>query len=521
MKRCSLLILFIFYILLVGCKVKETAVSSAVPNERFNSLKKIINEKISKDEIPSVSVALAENGKIIWMESFGWADKENKIKASPNTLYSIASLSKPLTATGIMKLHKQGKLHLDEDIQTYMGTLNMKYYGGDSVKVTCRNLLNHTSGLSMYFSYYYDDNKQIIPAFQEVLANYGFLVTLPSSKYSYSNLGYGILGTIISEITGMDFNKYMIDEIFSPLGMVHTTFDISARTKGKLAKRYDFQGNLLPYSFADSPGSANASSTVRDLICFGMFHLNGQSQHSLPVLSKRTIQSMQQVQYPDNSNNRNTCGLGWFINEKDYKYKVVYHAGGMDGVEAMLKLVPSKNITVAALVNQSTKNAKFTNEITDLILSEVVPDLKDVQENQNSIGEANDIKVVEQKDLLGQWAGHIKTHDDSIPLTLIFQEDGDIHVYTKAQFDSSLLSPAAQNSFQHKMLLNKWFFDNGHLMGWYAEMIPGPYVERCPHVTLLDLEYRSEKLKGIAVALASSKRMYYGISHYVELEKIK
>jgi CubicO group peptidase (beta-lactamase class C family) len=128
MKRCSVLMLFVFFILIIGCKVKETAVSSAVPNERFNSIKKIINEKISKVEIPSVSVALAENGKIIWMESFGWADKENKIKATPTTLYSIASISKPLTATGIMKLHEQGKLNLDEDIQTYMGTLNMKSY---------------------------------------------------------------------------------------------------------------------------------------------------------------------------------------------------------------------------------------------------------------------------------------------------------------------------------------------------------------------------------------------------------
>jgi len=73
--------------------------------------------------------------------------------------------------------------------------------------------------------------------------------------------------------------------------------------------------------------------------------------------------------------------------------------------------------------------------------------------------------------------------------------------------------------FTHKMLLNEIFWENGHIFGWYAERIPDEFFSRCPQTTLLDLEYQSGKLRGTAVALASSKRMYYGISHYLELEK--
>lgn len=521
MKRSVMVFLVVINLFITGCRAKGHPSGNIVPNEKFNSIKKTVSDKIKKGDIPSISIALAENGKITWMESFGWSDKENKIKATPNTLYSIASISKPLTATGIMKLHQQGKVRLDEDIQTYMKTLNIKhYYEGKRTKITCRNLLNHTSGLPMHFRYYYDDEKYVIPTLGEVIAKYGFLVSPPSSRYNYSNLGYGILGQIISNLSGKDFTTYMTEEIFLPLGMVDTTFDFSSRTKAKLAKRYGFDGKLLPYSFADTPGAANASTTVKDLIHFGMFHLDNNFRNLFPVLSKTTIQLMQQKQYPDNSNNRNSCGLGWFINEKDYKYKVVYHAGGMDGVDCILTLVPSKNIAVVVLVNQSTINARFTEQITDRILTKLIPDLKNVKKNKPT-GKDKDPDAFGKKDFMGKWVGHIKTNKKSIPISLIFQEDGDIHVHTQAQFKTVLLSSTPLKSFQYKMLLNKWLFNNVRLMGWYAEKIPCDDLKRCSHVTLLDIEYRSGKLIGIAAALANSDRMYYGISHYLELVKSK
>jgi hypothetical protein len=306
----------------------------------------------------------------------------------------------------------------------------------------------------------------------------------------------------------------MTEEIFYPLGMTQTTLNISLQTKRNLAKRYDSEGNLLPFSFCDTPGAGNVSSTVNDLIHFGMFHLNGKSENHEPVLNKNTIQLMQQKQYPDNSNDRNNYGLGWFINDKDYKYKMIYHAGGMDGVGAMLKLIPSKNIAVAAIMNCY---GEFMSNITDSILNELIPDLRDINQ-MSEPSESETTKIIKQDDLLGKWEGNIETYGEKIPITLIFQEDGDIHVYTKVQFESINLKTNIYN-VQHRMLLNKWFFENGHLMGWYSEQIPDEYLSRCPHTTLLDLYYQSGKLKGTAVALASSSRMYYAISHYLELER--
>ena len=129
---------------------------------------------------------------------------------------------------------------------------------------------------------------------------------------------------------------------------------------------------------------------------------------------------------------------------------------------------------------------------------------KQAQKQEAAVQEES--KEIEQSDLIGNWNGHIVTDNKRIPIELVFQEDGDIHVNMPIQFES--------------MQLNKWFFTNGHLKGWYAGNIPGEHLLRCPQTTLLNLEYRNGKLIGTAAALASnSSRMHYALSYYLELEK--
>ena len=518
MKKLSIF-LTVTLMLVFGCSRNGVNDDNIVTNERFSSIKQTIIEKIDTGDIPSLSVAVMESGKIVWMESFGFADKENKIEATPNTLYTIASISKPITATGIMNLVENGRLDLDADITTYLNGTKLDFYVSKSNNVTCRNLLSHTSGLPFYFQYYYDDDAVSIPDITQVIDQYGIIVNQPSSKYLYANLGYGILGEVIHNTTGKSFNDYMTSEIFTPLGMTQTTLDVSSKTKNKLAKRYDIKGNLIPFSFADTPGAANVSTTIGDLIRFGSFHLGTAAESGVPLLSLDTIQAMQQKQYPDNTNGRNTYGLGWFINDEDYKYKMVYHAGGMDGVDAMIRLLPERDIVVAAISNQYTE---YTHQLTEQILLEMIPDLKseeNAQPKEPGPSVQVDVVRIEQSDLIGIWNGHIVANDRRIPTTIVFQEDGDIHVNMPVQFESMILRTHVFE-VQHLILLNRWSFSDGHLMGWYAGDIPGEHLLRCPQITVLNLEYRTGKLIGTAVAMASSgNRMYYGISHYLELEK--
>lgn len=512
-------LILVLLAVIVSCSEKNRPSNIAIQNERFESIKDSILKKVDKGDIPSLSVAVFENGKITWMESFGFADKENKIKATPTTLYGIASISKPITATGVMKLYEDEKIDLDSDIKNYLKDLNLKYYVDDSIRVNCRNLLSHTAGLPMHFQYYYGNDIALIPNVKEVVSKYGIIVNKPTSKYEYANLGYGILGEVIAQSSGVNFNEYMTQEIFNPLGMTQTSLDVSSKTLNKLAKRYDLNGKLIPYSFSDTPGAGNVSTTIKDLILFGKFHLSMESESKETILNENTIQSMQQRQYDDNINGRNTYGLGWFIDDSNYKYKMVYHAGGMDGIDAMIRLIPEKNIAVAAISN---RYSEYTHQVTEDILLEMIPDLKTINEKQSkneTPAIRNKTKKVMQSDLIGSWTGHIVTDKKQIPIELVFQEDGDIHVKMPIQFDSMLLF-TNKYKIQHKMLLNKWFFNNGHFMGWYAGDIPGDHLLKCPQTTLLNLKYQYDKLVGTAVALASNPSiMHYALSHYLELEK--
>ena len=135
MKKISFTLL-ILSILIISCSEKDITSKTTIPSDRFKNIKDSISKKIDNGDIPSLSVAVIENGEIIWMESFGYADKENKIIATPNTLYGIASISKPVTATGIMKLHEDGEIDLDADIESYLSDTKLRYYVSDSNKVT-------------------------------------------------------------------------------------------------------------------------------------------------------------------------------------------------------------------------------------------------------------------------------------------------------------------------------------------------------------------------------------------------
>src|SRR5947208_15256239 len=87
----------------------------------FSAVRELIRVRLVEQVIPSLAVAVARDGEIVWEEGFGWADRENRVPATEHTMYSLASISKPITATGLMVLKEQGKIELDQPINDYLG----------------------------------------------------------------------------------------------------------------------------------------------------------------------------------------------------------------------------------------------------------------------------------------------------------------------------------------------------------------------------------------------------------------
>ena len=189
--------------------------------------------QVMKDEhIASVSVAVAKNGAIIWEESFGWANVERKIAATPRTRYSLASISKPFTATALMVLAERTQIQLERPANAYLApTGRLRAFAGDPDQATIERLLTHTAGLPLHYQFFYADGADRPPVMDTTIARYGILVHPPGERYNYSNLGYGILGHIIARTAGKPFGAFLDDEVLKPLGLTQSSVDVSGRSR--------------------------------------------------------------------------------------------------------------------------------------------------------------------------------------------------------------------------------------------------------------------------------------------------
>ena len=98
----------------------------------FDAVRQSIRKQLVETQTPSIAVAVARDGKIIWEQGFGWADREKRIAADEHTMYSLASISKPITATGLMTLVAAGKVNLDRPVNDYLGAAKLRGRAGDA-----------------------------------------------------------------------------------------------------------------------------------------------------------------------------------------------------------------------------------------------------------------------------------------------------------------------------------------------------------------------------------------------------
>ena len=128
---------------------------AGIPPVALDSLRAHIRRVMDSTHTASIAVAVARNGRIIWEEGFGFADVERHAPATSTTLYSMASISKPITATGVMKLVEQGKIDLDRPANDYLGSAKISDPAGRPSGATVRQVMSHTAGLPLHYRFFY------------------------------------------------------------------------------------------------------------------------------------------------------------------------------------------------------------------------------------------------------------------------------------------------------------------------------------------------------------------------------
>jgi CubicO group peptidase (beta-lactamase class C family) len=486
---------------IVPAQATDRALPAASLPPQLDSVRALIRRAVAGG-LPSLAVAVAKDGRIIWEEGFGLADRERNIAAGPQTMYSLASISKPFTATAVMKLVEQGKLQLDRAVNDYLGGVRLTGLAGDASRVTVRQVMSHTAGLPLHWQFFYSNADYRRPAMDSTISRYGIVVYPPGTVYHYSNLGYGILDHLINRVSGQSYADYMREEIFRPLGLTHTSVDIGPGLEANVAQRYDASLRPIPFYTFDHPGGSAVYSSAHDLVRFGMFHLKNRLAGQRSILADSTVDAMQRIHTPDTTSG---YALGWLVTRDDNGYRKVSHSGGMPGVNTVLNLYPSENLVVVALANQSGPTPfRVAEEIAAALLPRFAAERAARRVRQAAAAPAPP-PAFPPTDLAGAWVGTLRTYTGAVPLALLFQPDGDVHVTLENQL-KTLLSGASYNG--------------GVFAGNFTGVIPTEDQRRHANTVRLDLRLRDGVLRGQASAISPNGGYYYALSSYVELRRV-
>ena len=485
-----------------------------VPNEDFKDVRSLITQAVGEKAIASAAVGVAHGGKIVWMEGLGWANGPQRVRATAHTAYPIASITKPLTATAIMMLAERGEIDIDKPAEKYMKPLKFTAHRGKSGDVTVRHLLNNTAGLPMHFNYFYVDEAYDPPGFEETLHRYGVLVHEPGEIFQVSNLGYEVLGHIISEVSGTTYEDFMRKEVLDPLGMVTTWVGLHPEWSGLAAEKYDSGLRPIPDMRTDTPAAGEGFASVYDLLRFGMFHLKNNLPGAPALLSKNAIEAMQtEKSETADYNSEDFYGLGWAFKDNDYGYRTVWHEGGIGGARSMLKLVPSENIAVVVLINGW--NEDLTRRIADGALGTLLPEYKKNLEDGPTRRKPGVGPYEPDPELTALYEGEIKTYAGDVPVKMNFQADGDIHFLKPLDIDRTWV---LQDQDYFDRVLNDTGMKGSRIYGWVDGHMPTGDASRHPHVLVVDLMRDGDRLYGSVTALSAAERLYFSLSYYITLK---
>jgi len=370
-NRSSLPRIVVGAALLVAGSLALPAQDAKLAAEKRTQIEQAISKFMAANQVPGLSAAVVENGQYAWSAGFGMADLEGFVPATSQTLYRLASVSKPLTAVATMQLSQRGKLDLDAHVQKYCPAFPQR-----EAPITTRLLLAHLSGIRHYKSESNDDPEvgnikhfdDPIRGGLQFFAN-DPLLAKPGTKFSYTTHGYTVVGCAIEGASGAKYTDYMRENIFLPAAMTHTVADdryaiIPYRTR---FYHKDNSGAVVNAEFLDSsykiPGGGWLSSA------------DDMARFEVAILTDRLIRRarrdvMWTPQKPtDGSENSYALGWGWDSGKKA-GLNDVGHGGGQQGTSTFIMLVPDQRAGVVILINMDNVDvAALASDVMKIVVA--------------------------------------------------------------------------------------------------------------------------------------------------------
>ncbi|MEO6917501.1 MAG: serine hydrolase [Collimonas sp.] len=338
-------------VLVMSCLAPAAARAQA--DSKFPEQAEALMKEYVQSELFTGTVLVARNGKSIFRQAYGAANREWVIPNTVKTRYRIGSITKQFTAAAILQLADENKLGLDDPISQYLPGLPTSWG-----PATIHQLLSHTSGIPSYTSPDDSDAKlmpvkhtpqELIDLLKDVPLNYEH-----GTKFMYNNMGYVLLGRIIETVSGMSYPDYLAQKLLKPLKLRNSGYDDGRIVVGQLAQDYTdgpdqvVKGRLVNMSNAYAAGAMY--STVDDLFAWQQMLIKGN------MLSPAALKAM----FTDGGYH---YGLGWFIHQ-NHSRKLYEHGGNIGAYSSMLAYYPDDKVTIIVLSNYGDE---VVGKITDAL----------------------------------------------------------------------------------------------------------------------------------------------------------
>lgn len=380
----------------------------------------IYGDWAAKNHFPGLTYGIVVDGQLVLSGATGVTDVAKKTPASPQSVFRIASMTKSVTAMAILKLRDAGKLNLDDPISQYIPEAkNLRYLTTDAPSITVRDLLTHAGGFP-------EDNpwgdRQLADSDANLLRHLREGVSfsnVPGVRYEYSNMGFALLGRIITQVSGQPYQTYITNQILKPLGMTHTEWAYTRVPANQLAHGYRW----LNEQWIEEPLLADGSygamggllTSIEDFARYVALHLSAwppRSEAESTVLKRSSLREMHlprtfrdmnpAFRFPSGRTtpivNHYAYGLGWSHDGDGRDY--VGHSGGLPGFGSQWRMLPDYGIGIIAFGNLTYAGLNTPNwAVIDLLLTKA-----NLQPRQLPVSAVLAQRKAELVALLPNWA---------------------------------------------------------------------------------------------------------------------
>lgn len=338
--------------------------------EVIRHLTRYIDRTMDDDDITGLSIVLVDDQRIVWARGFGYADKENGVKTTENTVYRVGSISKVFTASAVMQLAEQGRIDIDRPIRTYLPEFSIRTRFTDAGPITARTIMTHHSGIpSDYNGGMFCTNPESLEEFITRLRD-EYAAFPPNMISSYSNIAMTVLGRMVEKVSGEPFPAYMENHLLAPMGMTGSSFVLDDRVRPFAAKGY-FQGKEQPqYPIRDMPAGSLYSSAT-DLGRFLQVVFTDGRSGDRVILRPETLREMLKIQNGDIPLDLDaTIGLNWSVLHHKHMGTIIGHDGGTTTFFSNMTALADHRLGVVVLTN-CVEGAQAANLIAQEALESI------------------------------------------------------------------------------------------------------------------------------------------------------